>query len=566
MAEALIDFLARENVITPEQAKTAKDASVADGKPPIYQLLATGQIKEDVLLQVFSKKFSIPAIKLTNVNMTVVKRIPFDTILNLRCLPFQVNADQSVQVALADPTDLPNIEKIQALLGVPVKPVFTSFSAIHVAFKAIAESTGAIPRPAAQNSQSFDEPVKRSEILARKNFAAPIYRFSAQETPTNILNRIMTEAVAKGASDIHIDAEQSQLRVRFRLEGALFEVFQVPAELREQLVSRTKVLGGLDISERRVPQDGRTTLKVKNEEVGFRINTMPSLYGESIVLRLLRQGNLQFDLSKIGFDSGQLKVYRKGIDSPNGMVLVTGPTGSGKTTTLYSTLCELNSSSLKVVTVEDPIEYSLEGVIQVPVNKDTGLDFAEVLRSLLRQDPDIILVGEIRDQETAKVAVQAALTGHLVLSSLHTNDAPSAIVRLLNMGIEPFAVLGALRTLVAQRMIRKVCTSCAQKTQISPEQLKVLGNDRTLVENATMLKAVGCEICLGGGYRGRATIFEVLELNDSLKEMVLKGENPIAVKRRAIEKGMQTLRQSALRLAASGVTTLEEAIGSTLEN
>jgi type IV pilus assembly protein PilB len=562
MAESLIDFLVREHIITAEQLQKANAASSLDGKPALQQLLIAGAIHENNLVQVFAKKFSVPAVKITNINMSVVRRVPFETLTHLRCLPIQTQPDQSILVVLADPTDFPNIERLEAELGCPVKPAFTQFSALHAAFKAISEALAA----ESQTKSSISIlAAPASAAPSEKKSTYPLYKFSPQENATSVLNRIMNEAVLKGASDVHIDAEKHHLRVRYRLEGALFDVFQVPTELKEQVVSRTKVLASLDISERRIPQDGRATFKVKEEDVGFRVNTMPSLYGENIVLRILRQGSLQLDLTKIGFDPGQLAIFRKGIDAPNGMVLVTGPTGSGKTTTLYSALSSLNNTSLKVVTVEDPVEYSLPGITQVPINKDTGLDFAEVLRSLLRQDPDIILVGEIRDQETAKVAVQAALTGHLVLSSLHTNDAVSAVVRLMNMGIEPFAVLGAVTTLVAQRMIRKICTTCAQKTQISPEQLKLLGDDRGIVEKTNLLKAVGCEICLGGGYRGRAAIFEVLELTDFLKEMILKGENPIAVKRRAIESGMRTLRQSALRLAATGVTTLEEAIGSTLE-
>ena len=353
--------------------------------------------------------------------------------------------------------------------------------------------------------------------------------------------------------------------MRFRLEGALFDVFQVPPELKDQLISRTKVISGLDISEHRVPQDGRTKIKVGNEDISFRVNVMPSLYGENVVFRILRQSNLSLTMDKIGFNARQLEIMRAGILAPNGMLLVTGPTGSGKTTTLYSALMELNLTTSKIVTVEDPVEYTLPGVTQVQINKETGLDFSEVLRSLLRQDPDIILVGEIRDQETAKVAVQAALTGHLVFSSLHTNDAPSAIVRLLNMGVEPFAVLGAVTLVVAQRMVRRICPGCAQKTSASEAELKVLGADRVIVEKVQFMRGVGCDICLGGGYQGRGAIFEVLELNDSLKESILKGENPIAIKRRAIESGMMTLRQSALHVVAAGMTTLEEAIGSTLE-
>ena len=600
MAEKLIDFLVREKVVTEEQAQSAQEIAGSRGTTPVQQLIAGGQLNESSLLEFFSNRFSIPAVKLTSITKAALRKIPIDLILELRCVPFHIEQDDSLRVAIADPMDLPNIEKLRSVVTQKIVPMLTTFTALHMALRRISEkaeviagnggksaktsATGTLstmvppatpPKaeaPRVEIELDRPEPPKvdppKAELPKKLRQTQPVVnikRFSAQQSVTSILNEILTDGISKGASDIHVEPQPTQIRVRFRLEGTLFDVAQIAVELKDQITTRTKVISGLDISEHRVPQDGRTKLKVGDEEISFRVNVMPSLYGESTVFRLLRQGDLQLDVSQLGFNPEQLRIFRKGIEAPNGMVLVTGPTGSGKTTTLYSALSELNSPTVKITTVEDPVEYNLDGITQVPINKDTGLDFAEVLKGILRQDPDIILVGEIRDQETATVAVQAALTGHLVFSSLHTNDAPSAVLRLLNMGVEPFVVLAAVSTVVAQRLLRKVCPDCTKSVTVSEKQLEFLGADRHLVEKGKFMRGEGCDRCLGGGYRGRVAIFEVLELSDSMKEMILKGENLIAVKRRAIADGMKTLRQSALHLVGSGTTTLEEAIASTLE-
>jgi type IV pilus assembly protein PilB len=336
--------------------------------------------------------------------------------------------------------------------------------------------------------------------------------------------------------------------------------------MKRAVVARLKIMSRMDIAESRIPQDGRIKLKAGGKSIDFRVNSLPTLFGEKIVLRLLSQGNLQLDLMKLGFEARQLEVFKKGIYSPNGMVLVTGPTGSGKTTTLYSALSELNQITDNISTAEDPVEYNLEGVNQVQVNKDIGLTFANVLRALLRQDPDIVLVGEIRDYETAEVAIQAALTGHLVLSTLHTNDAPSTITRLMNMGVEPFLVTAAVNTIVAQRLIRRICTKCKAEISVPKEKLVELGFSRESSEKMKMYAGKGCAACGGSGYKGRVAIYEVFDFAPELKEMVLTGATATDLKKAAMKLGMKTLRLSALSKAAEGATTLEEALSLTMEN
>jgi type IV pilus assembly protein PilB len=572
-AAALIDYLVRENLVAPEKAQSARKKTGASHLSLIQDFVSEGVLDEAVLLKSFSENFSIPTIKLSTIHAAAIRLMPVENWLKFRCLPYLLEPDQTLRVAIADPTDLSGLEELRQRIKNTVVPSLTTFSVLETALKMIGDPNRAIAPSAAAASpaaKAVVPEISRANIPGLKPTASPVFNskikiFSHQESVVTILNEILLHGAALGASDIHVEPEPEHIRVRIRLEGALFDAYRVPLELKDPLIQRTKVLASLDIAERRVPQDGRIKIKTSTTEVSFRVNVMPSLHGENIVFRILRQDNLQFDLAKMGFDPKQQAIFKRGIDSPYGMILVTGPTGSGKTTTLYSALAALNHSTVKIATLEDPVEYNLPGITQVQINKDTGLDFAEVLKSLLRQDPDVILVGEVRDQETAKVAVQAALTGHTVLSSLHTNDAPSAIIRLLNMGVDPFAVVESVRTVVAQRLMRKICPQCVTSVRVTEEQLRLLGGDRALIDGMDLKRGLGCAHCLGGGYRGRAAIFEVLELSDSLKEMFLKGENLISVRRRAIGDGMMTLRQSALKMVASGASTLEEAISVTLE-
>lgn len=395
----------------------------------------------------------------------------------------------------------------------------------------------------------------------------PIVHADPANKVIQMVDKILLQAIQKKASDIHIESDAVRMRVRFRMDGSLSDIMEIPLVLKEQVISRIKIMSQLNIGERRIPQDGRLRFQAKFEnqtiDGNFRVNTMPTVFGESAVLRVIRHDNLNLNLKAIGFTPYQYDIFKKSISAPNGLVLVTGPTGSGKTSTLYSALAELNSPDEKLVTVEDPVEYHLDGVTQVQIHKEAGLTFASVVKALLRQDPDVILVGEIRDQETAEITIQSALTGHLVLSTMHTNDAPSAVVRLMNMKIESFLVVASLAAVVAQRLIRRICPDCKIPIKISRTQLARVDLDRDMLKGATFYKGKGCEKCSNTGYKGRVAIFEVMDFNDDLKEAVLKNPNTADLRKLAISTGMVTLRQSALSVVIAGQTTLTEALATT---
>jgi len=373
------------------------------------------------------------------------------------------------------------------------------------------------------------------------------------------VNLILLDAIRKGASDIHVEPFEKQLRVRYRIDGMLYEVMKPPVKLKHAITSRIKIMSQLDIAERRLPQDGRIKLKMgKNKEMDFRVSVLPVIWGEKIVMRLLDKSNLQLDMTKLGFEEKVLETFKKAIHQPYGMILITGPTGSGKTTTLYSVLSELNTTETNISTAEDPVEYNLFGINQVQMHDDIGLNFSSSLRSFLRQDPDIILVGEIRDFETAEIAIKAALTGHLVLSTLHTNDAPSSVSRLLNMGIEPFLVASAIVLIGAQRLCRKLCQECREPVDVPRQVLLDLGVHPDEVEDYTCYQGAGCRVCNNTGYKGRIAVYEIMTMTDELREFVLNGASTLELKREAVRQGMKTMRMSAITKLKEGVTTLEE--------
>jgi type IV pilus assembly protein PilB len=405
------------------------------------------------------------------------------------------------------------------------------------------------------------------EISGEENIDLNDLEKASEEAPViKLVNHLLMDSIRKGASDIHIEPYEKSLRVRYRIDGVLYDVMHPPVKLKNAVTSRVKVMSNLDIAERRLPQDGRIKVKMaQNRTMEYRVSVVPTLFGEKVVMRILDKESLQLDLTKLGFYEDQLEVFRRSIYQPYGMVLITGPTGSGKTTTLYSSLMDLNRIDVNISTAEDPVEYSLPGVNQVQVHEEIGLTFASCLRSFLRQDPDIILVGEIRDYETAEIAIKSALTGHLVLSTLHTNDAPSTITRLLNMGVEPFLVTASLNAIVAQRLVRVVCPECKQETEVAPQVLIDLGVTPKDVADYIVYKGrgEGCKLCSGTGYKGRLAVFEVMELTDELKEFILSGASSLEIKREAIRQGMRTLRQSALQKLKQGVTTIEEVVRNT---
>ncbi len=578
MSVQLAELLARDRIITAQQFQEAAAATKPSGASLVRWLIQKGYVSETKLLYYLSQKFGLPSVNISKFEIApeVTKIMTLEQVRRYNALPIQANAT-TVVVAVADPSKVSEIEQLKLQLRRGIEVVLTTFSAFdesrdkHFGASAVVGSAIESFQKEAQKDRSNAAASKQTSTATIALEMAQVHEIDVnapmgKDAPIiTLVNGILTEAIRRGASDIHVEPYEKRFRVRMRVDGILQETTQIPMEMRRAAVARIKVMSRMDLSESRIPQDGRIKLKLGANEVDFRVNTMPTMYGEKVVLRLLSQGNLELDLVKLGFDPEQFKIFKKGIYSASGMVLVTGPTGSGKTTTLYSALAELNQISDNISTAEDPVEYNLDGVNQVQVNKDVGLTFPSVLRSLLRQDPDTILVGEIRDYETAEVAIQAALTGHLVLSTLHTNDAPSTIVRLTNMGIEPFLVVASLNTIVAQRLLRKVCPHCKESRTLPKEKLIELGFDPARADRLQLVAAKGCKDCNNTGYKGRCAVYEVMDFSQSLKEMVLRGDSIIELKKRAIKEGMKTLRMSALTKAAEGATTLEEAISLTME-
>ena len=570
MSRQLADLLLKDKIITPTQHAEAVDAATK-GKSHVRLLIEKKYVAETKLLYYLSQKYGLPSINLAKfeVNPEVIRLVPPDMAKKHQAIPIQVDKG-TVVVAVADPTNVQAVETLKFFLKMNVELVLTSYSAFDAAQQKY--YSGAAIAGAAIDSFRKKE-AKEGEGNTGVNLELVEVHdveggSAVQDAPViALVNGVISEGIRRKASDIHVEAYEHRMRVRMRIDGALHEITEIPKEMRRAVVARFKIMSRMDIAESRVPQDGRIKVKVGGTDIDFRVNSLPTLFGEKIVLRMLNKGNLQLDMMKLGFETRQLEVFRKGIYSPNGLVLVTGPTGSGKTTTLYSALAELNAISDNLATAEDPVEYNLEGINQTQVNKDVGLTFANVLRALLRQDPDTILVGEIRDYETAEVAIQAALTGHLVLSTLHTNDSPSTITRLMNMGIEPFLVVASLNTVVAQRLLRRVCGECKiVDTLTTKKMLEDSGMPPEDVTRARVYKGKGCVNCNSSGYKGRVAIYEVLDFSPTLKEMVLKGENIMDIKRQAIKEGMKSLRMSALSKVADGVTSLEEAMSLTMEN
>jgi len=477
-----------------------------------------------------------------------LKLIKKSDIIKFRVLPIQKN-NKAVSIAIFDPSLIRIQAELQTLFQYPVEFILTNISSWADIFNKVPESIEDILETIREIKPDTN---KKEESIKEDDIGDDVIRY---------VNRFLAEAFVSKVSDIHIEPYENVFRIRFRLDGNLIEAVKPPRNLMLPIISRVKIMAQMDISERRKPQDGRIKLEVGGKPIDYRVSSLPTLFGEKIVLRLLDSSNLQLDMTKLGFEEKQLSVFKDGIHRPYGMCLVTGPTGSGKTTTLYSALAELNTIDSNISTAEDPVEFNLEGINQVNVKKDIGLTFAAALKSFLRQDPDIIMVGEIRDHEVGEIAVEAALTGHLVLSTLHTNDAPSTITRLVNMGIEPFLVAASLNVVVAQRLCRKICKDCKEvDTGTTQEVLVSCGISPNSAAKLTVYKGKGCATCNGTGYKGRVAIYEVLEMTPSIKEILLRGGSADEIKRQAIKEGMKTLRMTALTKVAQGLTTLDEAV------
>ena len=611
MSAKLGEILVRENLVTPQQLREALDYQRASGGRLGSNLVKLGMISDDVITAVLSRQYGVPSINLDlfSIEEEVIKLISQEVALKYTILPIS-KVGATLTLAMADPTNVFAMDDIKFMTGLNVEPVIASEASIQMAIgkyysgstqidifdQAIAfdvdklktkngkngagkngngkgQAVGLAEGDLDVNLDTFDftahegeefEVVEDNEeidlaSLARASEDAPVVR---------LVNVLMVDSLRRGASDIHVEPYEKDFRIRFRIDGVLYDVMHPPMKLRDPLISRLKIMAKLDISEKRLPQDGRIKIKVKvddrSRELDFRVSTLPTLFGEKVVLRLLDKDKLMLDMSKLGFEAESLEKFQRAIANPYGMVLVTGPTGSGKTNTLYSALQSLNTPETNIMTAEDPVEFNLQGINQVQMKEQIGLNFAAALRSFLRQDPNIILVGEIRDFETAEIAIKAALTGHLVLSTLHTNDAPSTISRLVNMGIEPFLVATSVNIIQAQRLIRRICKDCKEEVHMPPEGLVEIGFKPEEATTLKLYKGRGCETCLGTGYKGRVGLYEVMEVTDELRELIIIGASAIELRRKAIEGGMITLRESGLYKLREGITTVEEVVKETV--
>jgi len=557
--ERIGELLVQKNLLTPDQLKRAKEEARQKGERVGNQITKLGYLEEAELTDFVATQYGVPSIDLSDfeVDPEVIRLIPEEVALKHNVLPVN-RAGSTLVLATADPSNIFAIDDIKFLTGYNVEVVVTAEEAIKEAIDSYYDKSSSFADVMSDLDVEDLELVQDEEDvdvseLARESEDAPVVK---------LVNLILTDAVKRTASDIHVEPYEKSFRVRYRIDGALYEVMKPPLKLRNAITSRLKIMSELDIAERRLPQDGRIKLKMgRGREMDFRVSSLPTLFGEKVVLRLLDKSNLQLDMTKLGFESAQLGVFKDCIHRPFGMVLVTGPTGSGKTTTLYSALSELNQTTENISTAEDPVEFNLSGINQVQMHEDIGLNFAAALRSFLRQDPDIIMVGEIRDFETAEIAIKAALTGHLVLSTLHTNDAPSTVNRLLNMGIEPFLVASSVNCILAQRLARQVCPDCKEPDpETTPQAAMEAGLSEDEANGITFYKGRGCRSCSETGYKGRIAVYEVMELTDELKEFVLNGASAMELKAEAIRGGMLTLRRSALNKLLEGVTTLGEVL------
>lgn len=565
MTDRIGELLVREKLITHEQLKNALEEQKKSGGRLGYNLTKLGYISEENLTAFLSRQYGIPTIDLAaqDIDSEVLKLIPEDVAQKYQILPVS-RTGSTLVVAMADPSNIFAIDDIKFLTGYNVEPLVASDAAIKSTIDKLYEAPDlGLEGVLNEFDEGEMEVVKEEDDVDLMDLKKAV-----EDAPVvKLVNLILTDAIKRGASDIHIEPYEKSFRVRYRVDGVLSEVMKPPLKLKNAIVSRIKIMSNLDIAERRLPQDGRIKLKLaKNKEMDYRVSVLPTLFGEKVCMRLLDKSNLQLDMTKLGFEETALKNFMSAIHKPWGIVLVTGPTGSGKTTTLYSALSELNKISDNISTAEDPVEFNLMGINQVQMHEEIGLNFAAALRSFLRQDPDIIMVGEVRDYETAEIAIKAALTGHLVLSTLHTNDAPSTVNRLLNMGIEPFLVSSACNLILAQRLARKICKDCKVKMPIAEKVLIDLGIPAQNAKNAEVYKGNGCATCGGSGYKGRIALYEVMPFTESIKELVLNGASAAEIKRAAIKDGMKSLRMSGITKVMEGVTTIEEILRVTMSD
>ena len=567
VAKKIGELLVQEGLITGEQLARALDEQQQSGEKIGSALIKLGFINDDVLVEFIARQFRVPQVNISKLTISkdVSALIPFEISQKYQAFPFGLMGN-TLNVAMADPGNLFVVDDLRFLTRKNIQ--------VHVASEILIKKM-------ISQAHSMGGEEDMDDVLGMlrddvdvdlveggtQNVDLSFLEDAAEQAPVvKLVNHILMDSIRKQASDIHIETYEKSMRVRFRIDGVLYEIMRPPIQLKNAIISRLKIMSRLDIAERRLPQDGRIKLKAKGREMDFRVSVMPTLFGEKVVLRLLDKSGLQLDMTKLGFEDQQFKAFKEAISLPFGMILVTGPTGSGKTTTLYSALSALNKISENISTAEDPVEYNLTGINQVQIHDSIGLNFAAALRSFLRQDPDIIMVGEIRDFETAEVAVKAALTGHLVLSTLHTNDAPSTINRLLNMGVESFLVASAVNLVLAQRLVRRVCNECRVADDVAPETLLDLGVKDDEIGTFTPYRGKGCPVCNNTGYRGRVALYEIMIMHDQIRELVLMGASAAEIKRESIRLGMLTLRRSGINKLMLGVTSVEEVLRSSAKD
>jgi type IV pilus assembly protein PilB len=598
MAVRIGELLLKEKLITPEQLQSALNQQKANGGKLGYNLVKMGFVKDEQITALLSKQYGVPAISLAQfkIDPTIVKLVPTETARKYQMIPLS-RSGSTLTIAMTDPTNVFAMDDIKFMTGYTVEPVVASEVAITDAIEKYypsgkagagggASGKGGKPgAPGAPTGSTLEmasrglEELQASlggdagdvEVLEelQEISAEALFKQGEDAPVVRLVNVVLMSAIQKGASDIHIEPYEKELRVRYRIDGILYNIMAPPMKFRDAIVSRVKIMSKLDIAEKRLPQDGRIKIRYNEsgdpKEIDFRVSVLPTLFGEKIVLRLLDKDKLMLDMTKLGFEPESLVKFEAAIARPWGMVLVTGPTGSGKTNTLYSSIAKINTPETNIMTAEDPVEFNLAGVNQVQVKENIGLNFAAALRSFLRQDPNIILVGEIRDFETAEIAVKASLTGHLVLSTLHTNDAPSTINRLMNMGVEPFLVASSVHLICAQRLVRRVCANCKEPNPMTPAALMQAGFNEEDANSVTPLKGVGCDTCNTTGYKGRVGLYEVMEIGEELKELILVGASGLELRRKAVDEGMLTLRASGLRKVKDGLTSIEEVVRETVK-
>jgi len=583
MAVRIGELLLKEKKITPTQLQEALGYQKANGGKLAMNLVKLGFVRDEEITALLSRQYGVPSIDLGRfeIDAAVVKLIPAETAQKYQVVPLS-RAGATLTLAMTDPTNVFAMDDIKFMTGYNVEPVVASEQAVA---DALAKYYTPQPRASTQTNTlelanraleaaqqaaeaSGGDDVEVLEDLEEIDVAA-LEKQTGEAPVIRMVNMVLTSSIQRGASDIHIEPYEREFRIRFRIDGILYNVMQPPMKFRDAIISRLKIMAKLDIAEKRLPQDGRIKIRINDnghsKEIDFRVSCLPTLFGEKVVLRLLDKDKLMLDMTKLGFEQSSLAKFKAQIEKPWGMVLVTGPTGSGKTNTLYSAISALNTPETNIMTAEDPVEFNLAGVNQVNVRESIGLTFAAALRSFLRQDPNTILVGEIRDFETAEIAVKAALTGHLVLSTLHTNDAPSTVSRLMNMGIEPFLVASSVNLICAQRLVRRVCSKCKQPHPLPPQALLDIGFSHEDAHTVVPMRGTGCETCNNTGYKGRVGLYEVLEITDGLRELILTGASALDIRKHGIEEGMITLRNSGLLKVKEGVTTTEEVTRETVK-